>query len=81
MLKVVLKSFFSFFFFIKLAEFALDTILLILQLGFCTHTLFGTLKFTTIMAESLSRWTSVLTVMGPTPITDGLIFLCQIFLF
>ena len=40
MLKSVLKS----FFFIILAELALDTILLLRQLVFCTYTLFGTLK-------------------------------------
>ena len=40
MLKVVLSS----FFFILLAELALDTILLFRQLVFCTYTLFGTLK-------------------------------------
>ena len=40
MLNVVLTS----FFFIILAELALDTILLLRQLVFCTYTLFGTLK-------------------------------------
>ena len=37
-------------------------------------------KFTTVMAEWLSRWTSDQMVVGSTPITDDLIFLCQIFL-
>ena len=40
MLKVVLTS----FFFIILAELALDTIMLLRQLVFCTYSLFGTLK-------------------------------------
>ena len=31
------------------------------------------------MAEWLSRWTSDQTVVGSTPITDDLDFLCQIF--
>ena len=34
----------SFFFFIIFAELALDTILLLRQLVFCTYTLFGTLN-------------------------------------
>ena len=45
MLKIVLTPFFFSFFFIILAELALDTILLLRQLVFCTYTLFGTLKF------------------------------------
>ena len=84
MLKVVLTSFFFFFFFffcITLAELAQDTNLLLRQHVFCTYTLFGTLNFTTIMAELLSRWTSNQTVVGLTPINDDLIFLCQIFFF
>ena len=40
MLKVVLTAFFI----MILAELALDTILLLRQLFFCTYTLFGTLK-------------------------------------
>ena len=33
------------------------------------------------MAEWLSRWTSDQTVVGSTPITNYLTFLCQIFFF
>ena len=77
MLKVVLTS----FFFIILAELALDTILLLLQLVFCSYTLFGTLKTHFDMAEWLSFWTLDQTVVGSTPIIDELIFLCQIFFF
>ena len=59
---------------IILVKLALDTILLLRQLVFCTCTF-------TFMAEWLSRWTSDQTVVGSTPITDSLIFLCQIFSF
>ena len=73
MLKVVLTS----FLFIILAELALDTMLLLRQLVFCTYILFGTLK----IHYHAMRWTSDQTVVGSTSITDYLIFLCQIFFF
>ena len=59
--------------FIILAELALDTILLLRQLVFCTYTLFGTLK----IRYGYGR--VVIAVLGSIPITDDLIFLCQIF--
>ena len=82
MLQVVLTSL---FFIIILTELALDTILLLRQLVFCTYTLYGTLKiqyhYGRVAIALDLRWTSDQTVVGSTPINDDLIFLCQIFFF
>ena len=77
MLKVVLTSF---FFIIILAELALDTILPLPQLVYCTYILFGTRNCTTLMVEWLSRWISDQTVVGSTPIRDDL-FCARYFFF
>ena len=75
MLKVVLTS----FFFIILAELALDAILLLRQLVLCTFTLFGTLKIHYEYVRVVITLDFGSDGRGLTPITDNLIFLSQIF--
>ena len=74
MLKVVLTSF---FFFTILAELALDTILLLRQLVFCTYTLFGTLKIHYYYRAGRRIRRSWVRLPSPTI----LFFLCQMFFF